>query len=153
MAKKMFVGIDPGLKGAMVTISEDKKIVSVCKFNETLYKANLDLLEHGGWEVHVCLEQVHAMPKQGVCSCFNFGLNFGIIQGLLIAYGFKYSLVSPMKWKRHFGVTSDKATSISKAHELFPEADLRRTERCKKDDDGIAEALLLAEYCRQKHTL
>ena len=57
---------------------------------------------------------------------------------------------SPQKWKKEFSVTSDKNTSIEVAKRLFPNVNLKATARCKKDHDGMAEALLIAEYCRRK---
>ena len=103
-----------------------------------------------GHDCRAVVERVTAMPKQGVTSMFNFGVNFGFIQGLLTAYGIPFELVSPAKWKREFGVTSDKNTSIAVAQRLFPDVSLLRTERCRKPDDGIAEALLMAEYARRR---
>jgi crossover junction endodeoxyribonuclease RuvC len=81
---------------------------------------------------------------------FNFGTSFGWLQGMLDALGISYELVRPQKWKKEFSCTSDKNTSIAVAKRLFPGVDLRRTERCTKDHDGKAEALLMAEYCRRK---
>ena len=90
------------------------------------------------------------MPKQGVTSTFNFGENFGWIQGVLDSFGVSYELVRPQKWKREFSVTADKNSSIAVCKRLFPNVSLKRTERCTKDDDGLAEALLMAEYARRK---
>ena len=95
------------------------------------------------------VELVHAMPGQGVTSMFNFGKNFGFILGVLSACGLEPNLVSPQKWKRHFGLKADKKDSIEKCKELFPEVSLRRTSRCTTDSDGMAEALLIAEYGRE----
>ena len=80
---------------------------------------------------------------------FKFGENFGMIQGILQAFGIPYELVTPQKWRREFGVTADKNTSIEVCKRLFPDVDLKRTERCKKEHDGMAEALLMAEYARR----
>lgn len=90
------------------------------------------------------------MPGQGVTSMFKFGENFGFIQGLLMAYSIPYELVTPQKWKKEFQVTGDKNSSISVCKRLFPDVPLRRTDRCKKDHDGMAEALLMAEYARRR---
>ena len=99
--------------------------------------------------VRCVVEKVGAMPGQGVTSMFNFGKNYGFILGALESFGFSYELVTPKKWKKEFGVTADKNTSIEVCKRLFPEANLKRTERCKKDHDGMAEALLMAEYARR----
>ena len=69
--------------------------------------------------------------------------------GVLSALGVPYELVRPQKWKREFSCTSDKNTSIAVARRMFPTVPLLATPRCKKPHDGMAEALLMAEYCRR----
>jgi crossover junction endodeoxyribonuclease RuvC len=101
-------------------------------------------------ECKCCLEHVSAMPRQGVTSTFSFGENFGWCQGILDAYGVSYELVRPLKWKREVSVTADKNSSIAVCKRLFPDVSLKRTDRCTKDDDGCAEALLMAEYARRR---
>lgn len=148
----IYIGIDTGKKGALV-ILHDKRVESIVPFDEVEYiKAlQLALLKFQSETIQCCLEKVSAMPKQGVVSMFNFGQNFGFIQGVLMSLGINFKLVTPQKWKKEFGVTSDKSTSIQAAKKLFPKVDLRRTERCRTDDDNIAEALLLAEYARRTY--
>ena len=146
----VYIGIDPGKSGAMAFMGNpDRGEIVVYPFNERDYADTL-MASSVGHDCCAVVERVTAMPKQGVTSMFNFGVNFGFIQGLLTAYGIPFELVSPAKWKREFGVTSDKNTSIAVAQRLFPGVSLLRTERCKKPDDGIAEALLMAEYARRK---
>lgn len=99
----------------------------------------------------VCvLEHVGAMPGQGTVSMFHFGENFGWIQGVLSALGIPFELVRPQRWKREFGCTGDKNTSVQVASRLFPGVDLRRTPKCKSPHDGVCEALLMAEYARRR---
>ena len=81
---------------------------------------------------------------------FNFGMNFGWIQGVLQAYGIPYELIRPQKWKKEFSITGDKNSSIAVCKRLFPTVSLLPTEKCRKDNDGMAEALLLAEFARRK---
>lgn len=100
-------------------------------------------------EAFCIVEHVNAMPGQGVTSCFSFGQNFGFILGLLTAFRIPFELARPQRWKREFGCTSDKNTSIAVAKRLFPDVDLRRTPQCKKPHDGVCEALLMAEYARR----
>jgi len=144
----VYIGIDPGKSGAMALIL-DNGSVEAYSFGEGIYR---DVLEHvsnsGGCSAVV--ERVNAMPKQGVTSMFSFGVNFGYIQGVLAAFHVPFELVTPAKWKKEFGVTKDKNTSIAVAQRLFPQVSLLRTEKCRKPDDGIAEALLLACYA-QRH--
>lgn len=147
MTQTAFIGIDPGADGALAALlpGGDVRVVPFSKDAYADEVAGLSGL------VGLCmLEHVGAMPGQGVVSTFRFGENFGWIQGLLDAEDVPYELVRPQKWKREFGCTSDKNTSIEVARRLFPDVDLRRTPRCTKPHDGIAEALLLAEYARRK---
>ncbi len=81
---------------------------------------------------------------------FTFGQNFGFIQGVLKAYGIPFELVRPQKWKKEFSVTGDKNSSVAVCKRLFPGVSLLRSDKCRKDDDGMAEALLMAEYARRK---
>lgn len=143
----IYIGIDPGEKGTMAIIWEWGKI-ELIPFSVDGYK---DMMRQcPPMDCRCCLERVNAMPKQGVTSMFNFGKNFGFIQGLLTAYSIPYELVTPQKWKKEFQITGDKNSSIAVCKRLFSDVDLRRTERCRKDDDNSAEALLLAEFARRK---
>lgn len=143
-----FIGIDPGKSGALAVIDDEGYVWNTKTFNESDYAIVLNELASAP-NVRVVLEHVGAMPGQGSVSMFNFGANFGFIKGLLAANNLPYELVRPQKWKRMFSCTSDKNTSVEVAHRLFPDVDLRRTTRCSKPHDGIAEALLMAEYCRR----
>ena len=88
------VGIDPGLSGAIAILENNKvlnifeiPVMSEGKKNKrqlnsallvNLLKANINKEE----EVAVVVEQVNAMPGQGVTSMFNFGQTFGAIKGM-----------------------------------------------------------------------
>lgn len=86
------------------------------------------------------------MPGQGVTSMFHFGKSAGYIEGVLKAFHIPYDLIPPQRWKKHYGLHSDKQESIDKCLELFPDTCLLPTQRCKKPSDGMAEALLIAKY-------
>lgn len=151
---KIAIGVDPGKEGSMAIIGL-KSYPITAVFDERVYRDYLDsvsLRMRNGIDakVHCIVEHVGAMPGQGVTSCFSFGQNFGFILGLLTAFCIPYELVRPAKWKKEFSCTSDKNTSIEVAKRLFPGVSLKRTERCTKDHDGIAEALLMAEYARRR---
>ena len=145
----IYIGIDPGLSGALAVISP--KGAYAITFDEDDYIDALKscVQENGAGSVRAVVEHVGAMPKQGVASTFKFGTNFGWIQGVLAALEIPYELVRPLKWKREFSCTSDKNTSIEVAKRMFPAVSLLATPRCKKPHDGMAEALLMAEYCRR----
>ena len=145
------IGIDPGKSGALAWIHEGDgdipRAVGVIPFGEE-YCETLFMLSNDKNTV-CCLEHVGAMPGQGVTSMFSFGQNFGFIQGLLTAFSIPYELVRPQRWKKEFGITGDKNTSIAVCKRLFPAVSLLPTERCRKESDGMAEALLLCEYARR----
>lgn len=141
----IYIGIDPGLKGGLALISESG--ARAIPFTEAGYLAAIK--ETKGENAIACVENVHAMPQQGVTSMFNFGKGFGWILGILDAYNVPYELVTPQKWKKEFSVTGDKNSSIAVCKRLFPSVPLLPTERCRKDSDGMAEALLMAEYARR----
>lgn len=145
---KAYVGIDPGKSGALAIIHEDGQ-VETYTFNPSVYSSILRSLSEYRNAV-CCVEKVSAMPGQGVVSMFNFGHNFGLIEGMLQAYSIPYQLVPPQTWKKEFSLTSDKAKSIEVCQKLFPNANLMATSRSRKPSDGIAEALLMAEYARRR---
>ena len=150
---KVYIGIDPGKSGALAYIEvNDAQITGkVMPFSEAGYRFIIrHLAEEYAGKIVCAVEAVSAMPGQGVTSMFNFGKGFGWILGTLEAYSVPYELIRPQKWKKEFSVTSDKNTSIEVCKRLFPHVSLLPTERCKKDNDGMAEALLLAEYARRK---
>lgn len=153
----IYIGIDPGKNGGIAVIRcnarhlVDRIIVSPFS-EENLIDMCIGYALSKKETIKCVLEKVNAMPNQGVVSMFNFGQNYGFIQGVLKAYNIPFELVPPAKWKKEFSVTSDKNTSIEVAKRLFPNVNLKATERCRKDHDGMAEALLLACYA-QRHML
>ena len=142
----IYVGIDPGLKGGIAIITDDAAMAYPYS-DETLRNIARSLTNESA---RCCLEQVHAMPKQGVSSTFKFGVSYGYIKGILEMAGLSYQEIPPQRWKKEFGLNSDKTASIDVCKRLFPSVSLRATERCRTDHDGMAEALLMAEYARRK---
>ena len=139
---------DDGTKRRTLVIPfDEQKFVEVLRFTATADEATV-----GGAKIICVLEHVGGMPGQSAPAAFNFGSNFGFIRGVLTTTGIPYELVRPQKWKKEFSCTSDKNTAIAVAKRLFPGVNLRRTERCTKDHDGFAEALLMAEYARRRLT-
>lgn len=143
----IYIGIDPGKTGSLAYISNN--VIKVIPFDPRNYVKDLQIISSEGPAV-CCLEHVSAMPGQGVTSMFNFGENFGWIQGVLEAFGIPYQLVRPQKWKKEFSITGDKNSSIAVCKRLFPDVSLLRTDKCRKEDSNFAEALLMAEYARRK---
>ena len=144
---KVHIGIDPGATGAIAIIMDET--VVVLDFENP---GILPLLRN----LHrpLCkavIEQVHAMPGQGVSSTFKFGMNFGIWVGRLQTLLIPFDFVTPQKWRKAMFDSMArgddlKAMSVNRALRIFPEmADMLK----RKKDHNRAEALLLAEYARR----
>ena len=127
------IGIDPGLSGAIAILENNKvlhlfdmPVMSEGKKNKKqLNSAQLVkiLKDHITKSEESCIvvEQVNAMPGQGVTSMFNFGQTFGAIKGICAALGFPIFFVRPSKWKKHFElINSSKDSSRTKAIEMYP---------------------------------
>ncbi len=138
------VGVDPGISGA-IALLEDGHLVDV--YDMPVVAGHVSA--HGvnnleSWDTMratVVIEDVHAMPKQGVTSSFNFGRSKGVIEGVFAACCLPIVYVTPTKWKRALGLTSDKETSRRRAIEQWPDKAHLFT---RKKDDGRAEAALIA---------
>lgn len=146
----LFVGIDPGKNGAMAVILREKAEVYPLKTGiENLATAFL-LIAAQGHPTKILIEKVHAMPGQGVTSMFNFGRNFGQVEGLMAASLLKFDYVTPQAWQKEMGLLKKSGENGSQkknrhkklAQELFPGLKVTHTN---------ADALLIAEYCRRIH--
>jgi crossover junction endodeoxyribonuclease RuvC len=105
-----------------------------------LIKQNIESLEN----TIMIVEQVNAMPGQGVTSMFNFGQTFGAIKGICAAIGLPISFVRPAKWKKHFElINSSKDASRTKAIEMYPSFSEQLS---KKKDVNKSDAILIARY-------
>ena len=154
----LIIGIDPGISGS-ICFFQDGKIIDVVEmptmtegkknkkqvngsqiFNEILFRIKkLDKKD-----VKVIIEQVSAMPGQGVTSMFNFGQSFGILKGICSAMQLSMYFVRPAKWKKYFGlINSEKDASRTKAIEMFP---YFSTHLSKKKDSNKADAILIASF-------
>lgn len=142
-----YIGIDPGKSGALAIIYPSGE-THILPFNAVEYVTMLSFFKDT--PVKCCVEKVGAMPGQGVVSMFNFGHNLGFIEGVLQANSIPYQLVPPQTWKKEFSLTGEKAKSIEVCQKLFPNVSLFASYRCRKPNDGMAEALLMAEYARRR---
>lgn len=144
----IYVGIDPGQKGGYAWIRDGN--ATARPWDDVFFVSDMHSLLSTCEGIIVVVEKVGARPGQGVTSMFSFGKSAGYIEGVLSALGVPYQLVSPATWKREFSlIGKDKNASITVCRHLFPELDLKRTERCRTDSDGKAEATLIAEYARR----
>jgi len=150
------IGIDPGLNGAIAILEDNKvktmfemPVMSEGKKNKRqlnsaqlvkLIKDNIDNIE----ETVIIVEQVNAMPGQGVTSMFNFGQTFGAIKGICAALSLPIFFVRPAKWKKHFElINSSKDASRTKAIEMYPSIS---DQLSKKKDVNKSDAILIARF-------
>jgi crossover junction endodeoxyribonuclease RuvC len=144
------LGIDPGATGALVllenllpiewTAMPTLKIGTATRVNAP---ALADWIASCCCE-HVYVEQVHAMPGQGVTSMFNFGHSCGTVMGVLGAMGIPHTMITPQAWKKASGlVGTDKDAARARAIQLWPKwRDLDK----KGKGQALADAALIALY-------
>lgn len=151
MEMTVYVGIDPGFSGAWGLIDHHGAYVGSGEMIHDDKQIFVEKVVHEirkpiyGEDIEIIIEAVHAMPGQGVSSSFKFGQAYG--SALAIAErlrGTAMHLVSARVWKKALNLDSDKQKSLDLARVLWPQAPLKR-----KKDNGVAEALLLAEWQRR----
>ena len=141
-----YLGIDPGITGAIALIHDDGQIVEDWPGDEV---GAADIVR--AWSVTykirlAAIERVNAMPGQGVSSTFKFGANFGAWKGILAALQIPFRTVRPQEWQKGLVPKCEgKSTSIAVARRLFPNMDLHR-----KADHNRADALLIADWARRQ---
>jgi crossover junction endodeoxyribonuclease RuvC len=141
------IGVDPGQTGGFGFVPHDPEIPAwACKMPAT-DEDLLDMLRkvQEDWLCHATLEQVHAMPKQGVSSSFTFGEGYGKLQMVLQCLKVPYSKVTPQKWQKHMQCLTkgDKNVSKARAQQLFPHL---------KITHATADALLIAEFGQRNYS-
>lgn len=153
--RNIYCGVDPGKKGgyAFIAVDEHGQNVTAHAWDDEGFIRDISeqvakAARHGG-NVYAMVEDVHSLPNEGVKSAFSFGKSCGFIEGVLRSNRVPYQLVIPRKWKKEWSLTNDKKQSIDTCKKLFPNLNLRATERCRTDSDGLAEATLIAEYGRR----
>ena len=147
------LGIDPGLSGG-ISVLEDQKVLGIFdmpvmaegkKNKRQLNSAQLvNIIKENTRsddEVVIIVEQVNAMPGQGVTSMFNFGQTFGAIKGICAAMSLPIFFVRPSKWKKHFElINASKDSSRTKVIEMYPHLSNQLT----KKDAAKSDAILIA---------
>ena len=150
------IGIDPGLSGAVAILENnsvlnifDIPVMSEGKKNKRQLNSALlvSLLKDNivdNEEVVVVVEQVNAMPGQGVTSMFNFGQTFGAIKGICAALDLPIFFIRPSKWKKHFElINASKDSSRTKVIEMYPKLS---SQLAKKKDVNKSDAILIARF-------
>ena len=157
----LIIGIDPGISGSicffedgiikdvveMPTMTDGKKnkrqVNGPQIFNEITERIN----KIDKKNIKVVIEQVSAMPGQGVTSMFNFGQSFGVLKGIFSAMQIPMDFISPVKWKKHYNlINTQKDSSRTKAIEFFPYISSKLS---RKKDANKADAILIASFYYQ----
>ena len=158
----LIIGIDPGISGS-ICFFKDGRILEVIEMpvmtegkknkkqvnGAQIYNEFLKRVNKKEDEIRVVIEQVSAMPGQGVTSMFNFGQSYGILKGICSAMQLPMFFERPAKWKKYFNlINSQKDASRTRAIEIFPyfSAQLSR-----KKDSNKADAILIASFYYETH--
>ena len=154
----LIIAIDPGISGSLCFFEEGKIIDIVEMPNMAAGKKNkrqvngaqiyneisLRIKNFQKENIKVVIEQVSAMPGQGVTSMFNFGQSFGVLKGICSAMQLPMYFVRPAKWKKYFNlINTKKDASRTKAIEIFPYISPQLS---KKKDSNKADAILIASF-------
>ena len=159
----LLIGIDPGISGS-ICFFEDGKILDVVEMptmtegkknkrqvnGSQIYNEISKRIEHcDKTDIKVIIEQVSAMPGQGVTSMFNFGQSFGILKGICSSMQLPMYFVRPAKWKKYFNlINSQKDASRTRAIEIFP---YFSTQLSKKKDSNKADAIQIASFYHETY--
>ena len=154
----LIIGIDPGISGS-ICFFEDGKVIDLVEMpsmadgkkhkrqvnGAQIYnEISLRIKNINKKDIRVVIEQVSAMPGQGVTSMFNFGQSFGVLKGICSAMQLSMYFVRPAKWKKYFNlINSEKDASRTKAIQIFPYIS---SELSKKKDANKADAILIASF-------
>ena len=158
----LIIAIDPGISGS-ICFFEDGKILEVLEMptmiegkkskrqvnGAQIYNEILKRIGGSEKQTRVIIEQVSAMPGQGVTSMFNFGQSYGILKGICSAMRLPMFFVRPAKWKRYFNlINSQKDASRTRAIEIFP---YFSSQLSKKKDSNKADAILIASFYHETY--
>ena len=154
----IIIGIDPGISGSicffedgkildvieMPTMTEGKKNKKQVNGSQIYNEISKRIKNNEKRDIRVIIENVSAMPGQGVTSMFNFGQSFGILKGICSAMQLPMYFVRPAKWKKYFNlINSQKDASRTRAIEIFP---YFSSQLSRKKDSNKADAILIASF-------
>ena len=166
--KSVIVGIDPGQKGALAVLIDGaldvydlkdciKETGSFRSLDPVLFNALVNRAipyEYEPEEVAIFCEESQVMGGCGIKASSKSMRSIydsrGVMRSVFYPRGWEFTYVQPQNWKRYFGLLKqDKAQSVKKACELFPEYKDFFTKQWRGGTvllDGRAEASLIAYY-------
>jgi crossover junction endodeoxyribonuclease RuvC len=161
----LVIGIDPGISGSicffnegkivdvveMPTMNEGKKNKKQVNGAQIFNEISERIKKLDKRDIKIVIEQVSAMPGQGVTSMFNFGQSYGILKGICSAMQLPMYFVRPAKWKKYFNlINSEKDASRTRAIEIFP---YFSSQLSRKKDSNKADAILIASFYYETYKL
>ena len=161
----LVIGIDPGISGSicffyegkiidvveMPTMTEGKKNKKQVNGAQIFNEISERIKKLDKRDIKIVIEQVSAMPGQGVTSMFNFGQSYGILKGICSAMQLPMYFVRPTKWKKYFNlINSEKDASRTRAIEIFP---YFSSQLSRKKDSNKADAILIASFYYETYKL
>ena len=166
----VYVGVDPGKKGGIAGIDEAGKLLFALRMPVTGTTKDDDynvdaIVDYISRATHIAIEKqmpipplgepcrvCHRRPSQGTASIMKQGQGFGMLIGVAAATKCPRTIVAPQTWQKEMladkpkGRDAIEAAKLSRARELWPGTDFFKF----KADQGVADAALLAEYCRRR---
>ena len=161
----LIIGIDPGISGSicfldngkildvieMPIMTDGKKNKKQVNGSQVYNEVTKRIKQFEKNQIRVVIEQVSAMPGQGVTSMFNFGQSFGILKGICTAMQLPMYFVRPAKWKKYFNLlNSEKDASRTRAIEIFP---YFSSQLSRKKDSNKADAILIASFYHETYKI
>lgn len=146
-----FVGIDPGLTGAIAILSKDNLCVidmPTVRWRDTKTVCGVSLAgiftNINSEDAVVALEKAQSFSGEGRSSLFTYGVGYGVVFGVLCTFPrVAVHEIAAADWKRACGLTSNKGDSLEAAKQIFKN---NTSLFARKKDHGRAEAALLAYY-------
>ena len=159
---KVYIGIDIGNEGYIHAISDGKLANHIPMPNVTkagrktadrsLIKSFIEVQDNQKRNDVVVVIEAASKHLQSQLAASSMWFGYMAIICACEDAGCRYVLTPAKTWQKEFGISKDtKNQSIATAKSLFPDVDLRRTERSKKMDDNKSDSILLAEYGRRKN--
>ena len=157
----IYIGIDNGLTGGLVAVSDHPGPIIDCwpmptrgksKGNEVdaeMVWSFIDKWKRDGVTVILETPGKHSPGAQALCSMWD---SYGAIRGVLESRGIRHHRITPQAWQKRMLVGcakgDTKPAALAMVRRLWPEETWLASPRCKTPHDGMIDAALIAEYGR-----
>jgi len=156
MPNKIFIGLDPGIKGGITILDREQNIIDKMPM-PIIGKSDK---QYDIWEIYAfiaryknsfaILEKAQPQFRDGSKQAFKTGYGYGVLQAILTGLQIPFQIIAPKVWQKKVfdGLHSDdtKAASILFCKRKWPSEDWTATERSRKPHDGMTDAACMAYY-------